>query len=113
MAEESNRPCADDQGCNDGSGDHPPTLRLPNLDLHLRVAGGKNPEVRVGDEAHALSKAISLTWHCNDVAVLFVVSQGFSERKDVTSKVGLAQETVPPDEFHELALRDDLVALAH
>ena len=92
---------------------HPPRFRLPNLYLHLRVARGNNPEVRFGNEAHALSKAISLTGHCNDVAVLFVVSQGFSERKDVASKVGLLHESVRPDGFHEFVLGDDLVAVAH
>src|SRR5947209_8755084 len=113
MSEKSNRPRADDQCDNDDSRDPASTLRLSNLYLHLRVARGNDPDVRFGNEAHALSKAISLTWHCNDVAVLFVVSQGFSESKDVASKVGLLHESVRPDGFHELVLRDYLVAVAH
>ena len=77
------------------------------------MGGGSDGEFLAWDQMHVLGKAVSSPGHGHDVAmVLRGFAQRLAQHKDVPAEIGLLDEGVRPNRFHQVVFGDDLLAVA-
>ena len=96
-------------------GDRPALARPALFNHQSRVFVTLDNEVLfLVEDTHLGDKAVTSAWNSVDVAMLACrLTKSFPEDEDVLGEVGLLDERVRPDTFHQVILQNDLFAVAH